>query len=141
MAKTKVAFVYDFDETLSTTYMQDYFLIPELGMKPAEFWAKANAWSAENGVDQITGSMYYFKILAEERGIKLTKENLRYCGEFIVFYKGVEDWFERIKKFGKYLDLDIEPKVIDSVKKYNYRADCLAVRLFCRIFASNNSER
>ena len=38
MKRTKVAFAYDFDETLSTTYMQDYFLIPELGMKPENFW-------------------------------------------------------------------------------------------------------
>ena len=61
MKRTKVALVYDFDETLSTTYMQDYFLIPELGMQPSEFWKQANEWSAQNGVDQIMGSMYYFK--------------------------------------------------------------------------------
>ena len=98
MAKTKVALVYDFDETLSTTYMQDYFLIPELGLKPDEFWHAANEWSAQNGVDQVTGSMYFFKQLAEKKGIKLTKENLKYCGQFVVFFKGVEDWFERIIK-------------------------------------------
>ena len=114
MAKTKVAFVYDFDETLSTTYMQDYFLIPELGMKPETFWKQANTWSIENGVDQVTGSMYYFKLLAEKKGIKLTKENFKYCGEFVVFFKGVEEWFERIKKYGRYLDLDIEHYIISS---------------------------
>ena len=44
MAKaTKVALIYDFDETLSITYMQDYVLIPTLGMKPQTFWDKANA--------------------------------------------------------------------------------------------------
>ncbi|MBP1531988.1 MAG: haloacid dehalogenase-like hydrolase [Alphaproteobacteria bacterium] len=114
MKKTKVAFVYDFDETLSTTYMQDYFLIPELGMKPNEFWKEANAWSAKNGVDQITGSMYCFKKLAEERGFKLTKENLSCCGQFIVFFKGVEEWFQRINKYGRFLDLDIEHYIISS---------------------------
>ena len=46
MAKhSKVALIYDFDETLSTTYMQDYILIPALGDKPDNFWKKANAWS------------------------------------------------------------------------------------------------
>ncbi|MBR3662236.1 MAG: haloacid dehalogenase-like hydrolase [Alphaproteobacteria bacterium] len=114
MKKTKVAFVYDFDETLSTTYMQDYFLIPELGMKPETFWKKANKWSADNGVDQVTGSMYYFKMMAEKKGVLLTKENLAYCGKFIVFFKGVEEWFNRIKKYGKYLDLDIEHYIISS---------------------------
>ncbi len=114
MKRTKVAFVYDFDETLSTTYMQDYFLIPELGMKPEEFWHKANTWSAENGVDQVTGSMYYFKKMSEEVGMKLTKKNLGCCGEFIVFFKGVEEWFERINKYGKKLKLDIEHYIISS---------------------------
>lgn len=114
MKKTKVAFVYDFDETLSTTYMQDYFLIPELGMKPEEFWKQANGWSADNGVDQVTGSMYYFKKRAEEIGVELTKENLACCGAFIVFYKGVEEWFERINHYGKSLDLDIEHYIISS---------------------------
>ena len=107
MKKTKVAFVYDFDETLSTTYMQDYFLIPELGMKPNDFWREANTWSEKNGVDQITGSMYYFKHKAEETGLRLTKENLKCCGEFIIFFKGVEEWFTRINNYGKMLDLDI----------------------------------
>lgn len=114
MKRTKVALVYDFDETLSTTYMQDYLLIPELGMKPTEFWHEANAWSAQNGVDQVTGSMYYFTKLAKEKGFRLTKENLSYCGSFIVFFKGVEEWFERINKYGRFLDLDIEHYIVSS---------------------------
>ena len=114
MKRTKVALVYDFDETLSTTYMQDYFLIPELGMKPEDFWREANAWSAKNGVDQVTGSMYYFKNMAEQKGLRLTRENLACCGEFVIFFKGVEDWFARINKYGRYLDLDIEHYIISS---------------------------
>ncbi len=114
MKRTKVALVYDFDETLSTTYMQDYLLIPELGMKPAEFWQAANSWSAQNGVDQVTGSMYYFTKIAKECGFNLTKENLSHCGALIVFFKGVEEWFERINKYGRFLDLDIEHYIISS---------------------------
>ena len=57
---TKVALIYDFDGTLSTTDMQDYALIPELGMEPKDFWPVANKWSRDNGADQVTGSMYYF---------------------------------------------------------------------------------
>ena len=65
--KTKVALIYDFDETLSTQYMQDFCLIPQFGMTPDEFWAKANQWSRENGADQVTGSMYYFCLLYTSR--------------------------------------------------------------------------
>ena len=114
MKRTKVALVYDFDETLSTTYMQDYFLIPELGMKACDFWKAANTWSAENGVDQVTGSMYYFTKTAAQKGIHLTRENLACCGEFVVYFKGVEEWFERINKYGRRLGLDIEHYIISS---------------------------
>lgn len=114
MKKTKVAIIYDFDETLSTTYMQDYYLIPALGMEPREFWKASNGWAERNGVDQITGSMYYFTRLAREKGVKLTKDMLAECGRHIVFFKGVEDWFERINKYGKFLDLDIEHYILSS---------------------------
>ena len=65
MAKnsTKVALIYDFDETLSVDYMQSFGLIQSLGMKPDTFWKKANLWSANNNADQITGTMYYFMSL------------------------------------------------------------------------------
>ena len=114
MKRTKVAFIYDFDETLSTTYMQDYLLIPKLGMKPETFWKKANEWSLENKADQVTGSMYYFTKIAREKNICLSREMLKECGKDIEYYEGVEDWFNRINLFGKYLDLDIEHYIISS---------------------------
>ena len=114
MKKTKVAFVYDFDETLSPTYMQDYLLIPMLGLKPETFWKKANAWSAANKADQVTGSMYYFTKTAKEKGIRLDPETLKSCGQNIEYYEGVETWFDRINKYGSYLDLDIEHYIISS---------------------------
>jgi len=114
MKNTTVALVYDFDETLSTTYMQDYVLIPELGMTPKNFWKKANQWSVDNCADQITGSMYYFMKTAKEKGIKLTRENFRYCGTLVKYYEGVETWFERISQYGKKLGLQIEHYIISS---------------------------
>ena len=71
---TTVALIYDFDETLSVTYMQDYVLIPTLGMKPKTFWEKANAWSRDHCADQVTGSMYYFTMTARKKGIRLTRD-------------------------------------------------------------------
>lgn len=114
MKNTVVALVYDFDETLSTTYMQDYVLIPELGMTPKTFWKKANQWSIDNCADQITGSMYYFMKTAKEKGIQLTRENFCYCGTLVKYYKGVEEWFERINAYGKERGLKIEHYVISS---------------------------
>ena len=116
MAKntTKVALIYDFDETLSSSYMQDFSLIPALGMKPNTFWKRANLWSVNNGADQITGSMYYFMKVAKEKKLKLTREALNNFGKDVEYYNGVSDWFERINNFGKALDLEIEHYIISS---------------------------
>lgn len=116
MAKnsTKVALIYDFDGTLSTCDMQNYGLIPELGMKPKAFWKKANQWSVDNCADQVTGSMYYFTKTAKEKGVKLTKENFFRCGQNIEYFEGVETWFERIDRFGAALDLEIEHYIISA---------------------------
>ncbi len=112
--KNKVALIYDFDETLSTTYMQDYTLIPEFGMSAEEFWKQANEWGEKNQVDQITSSMYYLKKVAEEKGINLTRSHLRKMGKTIEFFAGVEEWFDNINKYGKYLGLHIEHYIISA---------------------------
>lgn len=112
--KTKIAFIYDFDETLSTTYMQDYILIPALGDKPEHFWPTANAWSRKHCADQITGSMYYIQHIAKERNIPLTKEFLAECGKNIKYFEGVDEWFERINEYGRALDLEIEHYIISA---------------------------
>jgi len=116
MAKnlTKVAFIYDFDETLSTTYMQDYILIPALGDKPENFWKKANQWSKDNCADQITGTMYYIQHTAKEKGINLTKDFLCNAAKSITYFEGVEEWFDRINEYGKNLGLSIEHYIISS---------------------------
>lgn len=130
MAKkvTKVALIYDFDGTLSTTDMQDYGLIPEFGMKPKEFWPIANQWSVDNGADQVTGSMYFFVKTAREIGIKLTRENFRKAGQNIIYFKGVEEWFDRMTTYGKDLNLQVEhyiisagyEEIIEGCKIYKY---------------------
>lgn len=111
---TKVALVYDFDETLSITYMQDYVLIPKLGMKPRNFWPKANRWSEINCADQVTGSMYYFTKIAKEKGIKLTREFFCDAGKNIDYFEGVEEWFDRINEYGHERGLEIEHYIISS---------------------------
>lgn len=111
---TKVALIYDFDGTLSTTDMQDYALIPELGMEPHDFWPVANKWSADNGADQVTGSMYYFVKTAREKGIKLTRQMFKNAGKNIVYFAGVEEWFNRISAYGKALNLKIEHYIISA---------------------------
>jgi 2-hydroxy-3-keto-5-methylthiopentenyl-1-phosphate phosphatase len=111
---TKIALIYDFDGTLSTTDMQDYELIPEFGMSPKEFWNRANIWGDTIGADQITASMFFIKKTAEETGNPITKQKLNSVGNSIQYYEGVVDWFERINEYGKSLNLDIEHYIISA---------------------------
>lgn len=112
--KTKVALIYDFDGTLCEHYMQDYGLIPLVGMKPKDFWPMANKWSADHDADQITGSMFYFLKKSFEEGVTLTREKMKETGKNIKYYAGVEDWFKRISKYGEALDLEIEHYIISA---------------------------
>ena len=137
--KTKVALIYDFDETLSTQYMQDFCLIPQFGMTPDEFWAKANQWSRENGADQVTGSMYYFMKTAKEMGIRLTKENLKECGKGVIYFPGVLEWFERINRFGadgtpvwpaRVINYSIKTQYLSKINKGLGKNDDVAVNEF-----------
>lgn len=112
--KVKVALIYDFDGTLSTTNMQDYCLIPRFKMKTKTFWQQANQWWKDNDADQITSSMYYFVKMSKEKKIPLSREIFADCGRDIEYYAGVESWFDRINHYGEMLDLDIEHYIISS---------------------------
>ncbi len=55
MARKNVplAIAYDFDWTLSPGYMQDYDLIPALGMKPKVFWDEVKVLAKDQQGDEI----------------------------------------------------------------------------------------
>lgn len=110
----KIALIYDFDKTLSVSDMQDYGLIPALGLKPKDFWPFANQWSVDHEADQVTGSMYYFTKIAKEKKVVLTQKLFNECGKNIEYFNGVEEWFKRINEYGKKLGMDIEHYIISA---------------------------
>ena len=110
----KIALIYDFDKTLSTTDMQNYDFIKNLNMDPKEFWGKTEALINDNESDKILAYMYMMLKECENKNIKLTKEYLNSCGKSIEFYKGVEDWFKRINQFAFSLGVEIEHYIVSS---------------------------
>ena len=80
MEKRPVAAVlYDFDKTLSPKDMQEYSVIPELGMDPAAFWAEANRLAEENRMDGNLAWMYEMILQLKSRR-KSTKKDRSLCG-------------------------------------------------------------
>ena len=117
MSKPIVAILYDFDKTLSTTDMQNYDFIPNLGMTPDEFWGETGKLSAKYEVERILSYMYCMIKFAKEKGIKMTKEYLRECGQNIKFFPGVLTWFKRINEYADEKGIKVEHYLVSSGTK------------------------
>ena len=112
--KPTIALMYDFDKTLCDQDMQNYTFIPNLGMTPEEFWGKVESFRMKNYMEGILGYMYYSMYACKEKEIPFTKEYLRSTGKDIRFYKGVQNWFERINQYGESIGVNIEHYIISS---------------------------
>ena len=117
MAKPIIAIMYDFDKTLSTTDMQNYAFIPNLGMTPDEFWGSTTEFSSKEGVERILSYMYMMIKAAKEKNIKITREYLRECGKNIKFFPGVTSWFKRINEYGESKGVIVEHYLVSSGTK------------------------
>ena len=112
-AKTKIAIVYDFDRTLSTSEMQDSF-IESLGIKPKEFWDENAKFAKENGMDKILAYLYLMISKSKELHKPINRKLLKEIGSEIEFYKGVEGWFDLVDEIAKQYGVSIEHFVISS---------------------------
>ena len=97
--RNTLAIVYDFDGTLTPQPMQEYTVLPQLGISGEEFWAEVNAEVRRTGGDSI---LTYMRLLVEKieaNKAHLSREALRDLAAGIVYYPGVETWFERIDAY------------------------------------------
>lgn len=134
MAKTTIGILYDFDKTLCTTDMQEYDFIKNLGMNSDEFWGEAAKLTREHEVEKILAYMMIMIRECKNRGIPLTEEYLRSCGENVVLYKGVLSWFDRINAYGESLGVNIEHYIISS-GTYEIIQGTPIAKYFKRIYA------
>ena len=109
-----VAFLYDFDKTLSTTEKQNYTFIPTQEKTPTEFWALANGFGRQHRIDGILAYMYTMIREAERKNLPFTRQDLVEKGRSIVLFPGVQDWFRRINEFGRSQGVQVEHYIISS---------------------------
>ena len=134
MRKTIVAIMYDFDKTLCTRDMQEYTFIPSIGMEPKDFWAHTRVVAEEEIMDSILTYMYCMLEKAKQTGKPLTRESLVECGKDIEYHPGVEDWFERINRYGEEAGVEVEHYVLSSGLKEIIEGTSIA-KHFKRIYA------
>lgn len=112
--KPKIALLYDFDKTLSTTDMQNYTFIPALNIHPSEFWEECNRFSRLHHMDSLLVYMYKMIELSKQKHLPINREAFVSMGKDIRFFPGVESWFPRIDDFGESLGVHIEHYIISS---------------------------
>ena len=96
-----IAVVYDFDGTLSPQPMQEYTVLPSLGIDAQTFWDEVAKEAKETDSE---GMLVYMRLLlekTEERKAHIGKKDLAKLAAGIKYFPGVESWFTRINNFVK----------------------------------------
>ena len=91
-----IALVYDYDQTLSPSYMQDDVLFPRFGIDPEQFWKKCNALVKEQSWD---GELAYMKCLLDYLGMdNVSNQDLSNLGKDLSYYPGVDEMFQQLNE-------------------------------------------
>ena len=136
--KPVLAICYDFDKTLSPDDMQAQGYIQSVWEGDvASFWKESNKMAEDNEMD--TNLAYMYKMVDEAHGkIVLTKKSLREYGSKVKLFPGVEEWFERIRKYGKDHGVIVEHYIISSGLKEMIEGTSVAeAGAFEKIYASS----
>src|SRR5467141_2687362 len=90
-----IAIVYDYDQTLSPSYMQDEVVFPVFGIGAAKFWQRCADLVRESGYDS---ELAHMKVLLDTFGMdRPTNSELRSLGKKLNFYKGLPEMFEQFQ--------------------------------------------
>lgn len=135
MSKPIVAIMYDFDKTLCTRDMQEYTFIPSLGMQPDDFWKGTGEIASKEQMDSVLTYMYCMITESQQSGKPFTREDLVECGKHIEYLPGVEEWFERVNRYGEEAGVRVEHYVLSSGLKEIIEGSSIA-KFFKKIFAS-----
>lgn len=132
-----LAICYDFDKTLSPDDMQAQGYIQSVGFDISDFWGESNQLAETNDMDQNLAYMY--KMMHEARGnLVFNRKTLNEYGSKVSLFPGVEEWFERIREYGKEKGVLIEHYIISSGLKEMIEGTKVAkAGAFEKIYASS----
>lgn len=132
-----LAICYDFDKTLSPDDMQAQGYIQSVGYDVQKFWDESNDLAKANDMDNNLA--YMWKMVQESEGrMVFNKEKLAEYGARVKLFDGVEDWFERIRVYGKTRNVIVEHYIISSGLKEMIEGTKMArAGAFEKIYASS----
>ena len=131
-----VAICYDFDKTLSPDNMQAQGYLQAIDYENQdEFWKETNELACNNEMDSNLAWMYL--MLKGARGKEIfRKEMLAKYGAGVELYKGVSEWFGRVRNYGEDRNIKVEHYIISSGLKEMIEGTSIAGE-FKRIYASS----
>ena len=132
-----VAICYDFDKTLTPDDMQAQGYIQSVGYDVPAFWEKTNALASANEMDDNLA--YMFVMMQESEGkLIFNRDTLAAYGSNVKLFSGVEEWFERIRAYGKEKGVIVEHYIISSGLKEMIEGTSVAkAGAFEKIYASS----
>ena len=87
-----IAIVYDYDQTLSPSYMQDDVICPAFGINAERFWKRCAELVQADGYDN---ELAYMKCLLDYLSMdRPTNAQLRSLGSKMKLYQGLPGMFE-----------------------------------------------
>ncbi len=109
-----MAVVYDFDGTLAPGNAQEPQFIPDIGMRPEEFWAEVDELSRKHQADKILMYMRLMLEKARAASVPVRLEDFRERGHAIELHKGVAAWFGRTNEYAKDEGVRTEHYIVSS---------------------------
>ncbi len=133
--KVKIGLIYDFDGTLAPGNMQEHAFLPTLGIDPKTFWTKTKKKAKENDMDEILAYMQLTIDEANKHEKPIRELDFKTYGKGIEFFQGVESYFDRINKYAKEKNIEIEHYIISSGLREFIKGTKIA-KYFKNIYAS-----
>lgn len=139
-----IGIVYDYDQTLSPTYMQDEVLFPRFGINPDEFWKRCRVLVEDK---EYESELAYLKVMLDYLAIDPpTNEELRALGKDLKFFPGLPDMFEELERVlspeHRAMEVKVEHYIISSGIKTLIEGSALEPhikKIFGCEFAENES--
>ena len=97
-----IALVYDFDGTLTPQPMQEYTVLPKLGIKRGkDFWKAVGKEARETGGEEIITYMRLMIEMSEHQHYPVTPAALKALARNIRYYPGVTSFFPHISSYAE----------------------------------------
>jgi len=79
--------------------MQEYTVLPKIGMKPKKFWADVKRETKEQKAVEIITYMRLMYELVDAKKLHISRSDLKGLAKGIKYYPGVEKWFDHINQY------------------------------------------